>query len=134
MNTRRTSNSSGAWGAKNAWLALCLWGLLLPAHSQNLIKNGDFEEPLGPDNWTVAYTNVLNSGVANPPSGCGPEDFMVQDRTTLAHRDRVTGVWDGNYLGANFRPNSDWLMHAYFKQTVTNLIPGSNYIVTAWMA
>jgi hypothetical protein len=102
------------------------------AAAQNLVKNPAFEQPLGPDNWTVVYDN------------CGPYDFLVAGRTTMAHRDAVPGVWDAdppgstNYLskqGGHFAPNyCNGLMHAYFKQVVTGLMPGAEYNCSAWMA
>ncbi len=97
-----------------------------PASGQNYVKNPDFEQPLGTNNWTVVY-----------PFG-GPSDFSVHDRTTIAHKDKVPGTWDGhpNYLdvyGAEFSPYHDGLIHAYFKQTVTGLKPGSNYVISCWM-
>ena len=90
------------------------------------MKNPDFEEPLGSNNWSVVYVYG------------GPSDFAVHDRTTIAHKDKVPGTWDGhpNYLdvyGAEFQPYHDGKMHAYFKQSVTGLKPGSNYVVSCWM-
>ncbi len=90
------------------------------------MKNPDFEEPLGTNNWTVVYVYG------------GPSDFATHDRTTIAHKDKVPGTWDGdpNYLdvyGAEFQPYHDGKMHAYFKQTVAGLKPGSNYVVSCWM-
>lgn len=96
------------------------------ATGQNFVKNPDFEEPLGSNNWSVVYVYG------------GPSDFAVHDRSTIAHKDKVPGTWDGhpNYLdvyGAEFQPYHDGKMHAYFKQTVTGLKPGSNYVVSCWM-
>lgn len=100
--------------------------------AQNFVKNPDFEEPLGPDNWTVVYVN------------CDAADFLIADRSTMAHKDLVPGVWDGhpsftgsNYwsrLGGHFAPNyCNGLPEAYFKQIVTGLTPGASYTVSAWM-
>jgi hypothetical protein len=119
----------------------------LSATAQNFVKNPDFEDPLGPDNWTVVYTNTFGGG-ANQPTNCGPWDFLVAGRTTIAHRDldKTTGgdTWDGgwswngsgNYwskFGAHFAPNHTWMMHAYFKQVVKGLTPGAYYTISAWM-
>jgi len=110
-------------------LFLGLLGILLVctlASAQNLLRNPDFQEPLGTNNWTVEYIYG------------GPPDFSVADRTTIAHKDKVPGHWDGepNYLnvfGAQFQPYHDGLMHAYFKQTVSGLKPGAKYVVSCWM-
>ena len=110
-------------------LALIASGL---ASAQNLVKNPDFEEPLGPDNWTVVYVN------------CDPGDFLIADRSTMAHKDLVPGIWDGhpsftgsNYwsrLGGHFAPNyCNAMPQAYFKQVVAGLTPGALYTVSAWM-
>jgi hypothetical protein len=99
-------------------LALAAGGI---ASAQNSIKNPDFEQPLGVANWTVVYPN--NSSEA---------DWYIHGRSTLAHRDKVYGTWDGNYFGAHLRPYSDGLEEAYFTQIVTNLLPGSNYLVSCW--
>jgi hypothetical protein len=109
-------------------------GLLaaVSVRGQNLVKNPDFEQPLGPDNWTVVYVN------------CDPWDFLVAGRTTMAHRDMVPGTWDGgangstNYwskLGGHFAPNyCNGLPEAYFKQVVSGLKPNFPYTASAWMA
>ncbi len=130
---------------------MAVWGLVLgvvlatwgTASAQNLVRNPDFELPLGPDNWTVVYTNVINSTSPNAPTGCGPLDFMIAGRTTMAHKDVVPGTWDGedrtgtNYwskFGGHFAPNHDWMMHAYFRQVISNLTPNATYNCSAWMA
>ena len=97
-----------------------LLGLLLltwaSASAQNFLKNPDFEQPLGPDNWTVVYTGVPTSdGGVNAPTNCGPNDFMVAGRTTIAHKDLVPGTWDGepyywSKFGGHFAPNHTWMM------------------------
>jgi hypothetical protein len=114
-------------------------GLLaaVAASAQNYVTNPDFEDPLGPDNWTIVYTAVLNGG-ANGSTNCGPLDFLVAGRTTMAHRDVHFGSWDGfpttwSKFGGHFAPNHTWMMHAYFDQVVKGLKPGSNYTVSAWM-
>jgi hypothetical protein len=104
-------------------LALHAWG---PALGQNYVINPDFEQPLGTNNWTVEYIYG------------GPSDFSIHDRTTIAHKDKVPGTWDGhpNFLdvyGAEFQPYHDGKMHACFKQTVRGLMRGSNYVVSCWM-
>jgi hypothetical protein len=98
----------------------------LSTFAQNFVKNPDFEQPLGPDNWSVVYVYG------------GPPDFAVQDRSTIAHKDKVPGTWDGdpNYLdvyGAEFAPYHDARMHAYFKQTVSSLQPLATYVISCWM-
>jgi len=108
------------------------------AGAQNFVRNPDFEEPLGPDNWTVVYTAVQGGG-ANAPTNCGPYDFLIADRTAMAHKDAVPGTWDGhpyywNKFGGHFAPNHSGLMHAYFRQVVSGLTPGSNYTCSAWIA
>jgi hypothetical protein len=107
---------------------LLLAGVLLVAgsvHAQNLLKNGDFESPLDPwdptgltggkTNWTLVYV-----------SG-GPGDFVMKDRSTEASHNGYTEH------GVHLRPASEWWCHAYFTQTVTNLMPGSNYVCTGWI-
>jgi hypothetical protein len=111
-----------------AGIALLLFALLASglASAQNYVRNPDFQEPLGTNNWTVVFVYG------------GPPDFSICDRTTIAHKDKVPGTWDGepNYLdvyGAEFQPYHDAKMWAYFKQTVSGLKPGSNYVVSAWI-
>lgn len=113
---------------------LAVWSVC----AQNFVRNPDFEDPLGPDNWTIVYTGVSGGG-ANAPTNCGPYDFLVAGRTTMAHKDMVPGTWDGDpyywsKFGGHFAPNHSWLMHAYFRQVVRGLKPGSNYVCSAWMA
>jgi hypothetical protein len=103
--------------------ALVTWG---STWGQNYVRNPDFEQALGTNNWTVEYVYG------------GPSDFSIHDRTTIAHKDKIPGTWDGhpNFLdvyGAEFSPYHDGKMHAYFKQTVGGLAPGSNYVVSCWM-
>jgi hypothetical protein len=99
-----------------------LLGLILligvPASAQNLLNNGDFGQPLGPANWTVAYVHG------------GPDDFEIKDRTTIADRHRVNQT---NSRGGHLRPSTDKLAHAYFTQTITNLVPGHTYTLTGQM-
>jgi hypothetical protein len=115
------------------------------ASAQNFVKNPDFEEELGPDNWTVVYAPVINSTANGNGSIASATDFLVADRTTMAHKDMVPGSWDGNYIqttdntdcwskfGGHFAPNHTWVMHAYFRQVVTNLTPLAQYRISAWM-
>ena len=101
------------------------------AAARNFVKNPGFEEPLAPDNWSVVYDN------------CDAGDFLVAGRTTMANKDVVPGTWDAeppgstNYvsrLGGHFAPNyCNGLMHGYFRQVVTNLTPGRQYLCSAWM-
>jgi hypothetical protein len=88
--------------------------LCASASAQNLLKNGDFEQPLGPTNWTVAYLHG------------GPEDWEIKDRSRGGSRH---AAWYGGY----FRAITLKLAHACFTQTVTNLTPGHLYTVSGWM-
>jgi len=115
-------------------LGLTLFATVL-ASAQNFVKNPDFEEPLGTNpsnNWTVVYDN------------CDPWDFLIADRSTMAHKDIIPGTWDGdpaytgsNYwsrLGGHFAPNyCNAMPHAYFRQVITGLPPLSSYECSAWM-
>jgi len=124
------------------WLA----GLALlcgTASAQNFVKNPSFEDPLGPDNWTVEYTGVTvgPAAAANRPTNSCANDFLIHGRTCHAHKDLgkpSSGVWDGdptywNKFGAHLKPNHNWLCHAYFKQVVTNLTPNASYSISAWI-
>jgi hypothetical protein len=93
-------------------------GLLLcgSVGAQNLLKNPEFESPLGPTNWTLGYIRG------------GPPDFEIRDRTTAASRG-----WAYGDFGAEFRPMHNKLAHAYFTQTVTNLTPGRLYTFSGQM-
>lgn len=82
--------------------------LCASADAQNLLKNGDFEQPLGPTNWTVRY--LIG----------GPDDWEIKDRSRGGSR---RAAWYGGYL----RVISQKLAHAYFTQTVTNVSPGHVY-------
>jgi hypothetical protein len=107
------------------------WPTAGTAAARNLVRNPAFEEPLGPDNWTVVYDD------------CGPFDFLIAGRSTMANKDAVPGTWDAdppgstNYLskqGGHFAPNyCNGLMHGCFKQVVANLRPGAEYNCSAWM-
>lgn len=83
------------------------------ASAQNLIKNGDFERPLGPTNWTVAY--VFG----------GADDWEIKDRIRAASMYPQGSAT--KFFGGCFRPLTVKLAHAYFTQTVTNLTPGHVY-------
>lgn len=122
--------SRGPVSVQGCWLGVAM----LTAASvcgQNYVKNPDFEQPLGPDNWQVVYVNS------------GPYDFLIAGRSTMANKDMVPGTWDGgaggstNYwskLGGHFAPNyCNGLPAAYFKQVVTGLTPNFPYAVSAWM-
>ena len=113
-----------------------------PASAQNFVKNADFEEELGPDNWTLVYAPVINSPLANANGTlAGPNDFLVAGRATMSHKDMVPGAWDGHdglgndwsKFGLLFAPNHSWVMHAYFKQVVSGLRPGFQYTASAWI-
>jgi hypothetical protein len=84
------------------------------AGAQNLLKNGDFEQPLGPTNWTVMYLHG------------GPGDFEIKGRSRGGSRH---AAWFGGYL----RPLALKLAHAYFTQTVTNLSTNHLYTVSGYM-
>ena len=130
------------------WLASL--ALLTPGSgsAQNFVRNPGFEEEIGPDNWTVAYTNVTAGGTgigaANRPTNSCPSDFKVKGRTCISHKNLLapTGdAWDGyqggcywNKMGAHLMANHTWGAHAYFTQVVTNLTPNASYHVSAWIA
>lgn len=99
-----------------------LLGLLLvigvPASAQNLLKNGDFQQPLGPANWTVTYLHGDD------------EDFEIKDRTGISSRYESAANTD---KGGHLRPSTDKLAHASFTQTVTNLAAGHSYTISGWM-
>lgn len=128
--------------AAQGWLlglSLLTWSSV---SAQNLLKNPDFEEPLGPDNWTIVYTGVVDPTTASWPLECTRSDFYIAGRTRLAHKDMTPGTWDGqdstgtNYwskFGLHFCAAHDWLMHAYARQVVSGLMPGSNYTASCWM-
>jgi len=126
--TWSTIRAKGIWknGASRALPGVLVVLLCVPALAQNYVRNPDFERPLTTNDWTVVYVSS------------GPSDFSIHDRTTIAHKDKVPGTWDGdpNYLdvyGAEFSPYHDALMHAYFKQTVKGLTPRTNYVISCWM-
>lgn len=128
--------------AAQAWLLGFALLAGAPAGAQNFVKNPDFEEPLGPDNWTIVFTGVVNPTTARWPATCTRSDFFIAGRTRLAHKDTVPGTWDGddgtgtNYwskFGLHFCGAHDWLMHAYASQVVTGLTPGMQYAVSAWI-
>lgn len=109
--------------AARGWLFGLVWLTAVMVSAQtNYVRNPDFERPLGPDNWQIVY--VGNSSAS---------DFMIHGRSTLAHRDKVFGAWDGNYFGLQFKPYTDAPMEAYATQVVSNLTAGATYTVTAWM-
>ena len=93
--------------SQNWVLGLVLF-LCTSAGAQNLLRNGDFEQPLGPTNWTVLYLHG------------GPDDWEIKDRSRGGSR---RAAWYGGY----FRVISQKLTHACFAQTVTNLTPGHAY-------
>ena len=100
-------------------LLLCS-GLLIGGSvaAQNLLKNGDFETPQiatnGVANWTLGY-----------PWG-GPDDFEIKDRVT------VVGP-NGGFWGLALRPAHDKWAHAYFAQTVSNLVANHSYTISGYM-
>lgn len=88
-------------------------------NAQNLLKNGDFEQPLGPTNWTVLHLFG------------GPDDFEIQDRVRGASMYSQASAT--KFFGAMLRPLTVKLAHACFTQTVTNLTAGHVYQVTGHM-
>jgi hypothetical protein len=88
------------------------------ASAQSLLKNGDFEQPLGTTNWTIHYVRG------------GPESFEIKDRTTTADHHRAQQI---NTRGLHLRPSECKLAHAYFSQTISNLVAGHTYNVSGWM-
>ena len=86
------------------WLTLLLCA---PASAAELLKNGNFELPLGPTNWTVGYLHG------------GPDDWEIKDRSR-------GGPLHGAY-GGYFRVLSLKLPHVYFTQSVSNLTAGYAY-------
>jgi hypothetical protein len=99
--------------------------------AQNFVKNPGFEQPLGPDNWTIEYAAVENAG-RNAPTNCGPADFMIAGRTIMAHM--MSPSKAECEFGGHFAPNHNGLMHAYFRQVVSGLKPGASYTVSTWMS
>jgi hypothetical protein len=86
----------------------------LSASAQNLLNNPGFESPLSTNDWTVMYINS------------GPPDFFPADRSSFkAH----SGSFGGQLSACH-----DGKSHAYFKQTVSGLLPGTNYVVSGWLA
>jgi len=83
------------------------------ASAQNLLKNGNFEQRLGPTNWTVMYLH----------GGAG--DFEIKNRIRAASMYPQESMT--KFFGGCFRPLTLKLAHAYFTQTVTNLTPGHVY-------
>ena len=96
-----------------ALLAGFAFMLCISATAQNLLKNGDFEQPLGPTNWTVKYLFG------------GTNEFEIHDRIRGASMySQASAI---RFFGGCFRPKTLKLGHAYFTQTVTNLTPGHEY-------
>jgi hypothetical protein len=83
------------------------------ASAQNLLQNGDFEQRLGPTNWTVL------------PLFGGPDDFEIKNRIRAASMYSQGSAT--KFFGGCFRPLTVKLAHACFAQTVTNLTPGHAY-------
>jgi hypothetical protein len=103
-------------------LRLLLISLLFPglaATAQNLLKNGDFEQPMGPTNWTVLYLHG------------GPDDFEIKQ--PVRGGSMYSQASATKFFGAMFRPLTVKLAHACFSQTVSNLTPGHVYHITSHM-
>jgi hypothetical protein len=104
------------------WLLLATQGLFLgvgillmsvPARAQELIKNWNFEQPLGPTNWTVGYLFG------------GADNWEIKDRIRAASMYPQGSAT--KFFGGCFRPLTLKLAHVYFTQTVTNLTLGHAY-------
>jgi hypothetical protein len=96
-----------------------------PVIAQNLLNNPGFESPLGTNNWTVIFGDTNTP--PGPWSAYGlPSDFSIAGRTTFASR------VDGG-VGGHLRGKDDGQWHAYFAQTVSGLLPGTNYTLSGWM-
>jgi len=93
--------------------------LCASAGAQNLLKNGDFEQRLGPTNWTVLHLFG------------GPDDFEIKQRIRAASIASQTSATE--FFGGCFRPLTLRLAHACFTQTVTNLTPGHVYQFVGYM-
>ena len=134
MKNSFLSCSRGQSAAQGLLLSLAL----LAAGStgaQNYVQNPEFNQPLGPTNWTVKYVGCTSNS-----------DLWIQGRTMMANRDQVPGTWDGTQYfdwyyptgpcgyGGHFRAYHSGFAHAYFDQVVSGLTPGASYLVTAWMA
>ncbi len=87
--------------------------LCASAGAQNLLKNGDFEQRLGPTNWTVLHLFGT------------PDDFEIKQRIRGASMYSQASAT--KFFGGCFRPLTLRLAHACFTQTVTNLTPGHVY-------
>jgi len=96
-----------------AFLLEALFLLPVSAGAQNLLKNYNFEQTMGPTNWTVGYLFG------------GQSDFEIKTRIrggSMYAQGSAT-----KFFGACFRPLTLKLAHAYFSQTVSNLTPGHVY-------
>jgi len=116
------SSSRYPLAARGWLLGLVLLTAVMASAQTNYVRNPDFDQPLGPDNWQIVYVGTSSES-----------DFFIHGRSTLAHRDKVFGTWDGNYFGLHFKPYTDAPMEAYATQTVSNLTAGASYVITAWM-
>jgi len=112
----------------SGWRLLLAFAVLLSASAsaQNLLKNASFENPIDPPgssgttNWALVYAYG------------GPGDFAYADRTTEANYPGDS-TYPGGTMGAAFRPNHCYFMHAYHKQIVTGLTPGGSYTLSGYM-
>jgi hypothetical protein len=109
MKTKFLSLSHRRLATPGLLLSLALF-LCASASAQNLLKNGDFEQPLGPTNWTVMYLHG------------GRSDWEVKGRN---RKGSLHAAWYGGY----FRPITLKMAHACYTQTITNLTPGHAYTV-----
>lgn len=115
---RRIGKAGGVFHFGLLTLGLLVCGSV-SVGAQNLLRNGNFEQPLGPDNWTVIYLHG------------GPDDFEIKDRIRGASRQAVGHAT--LKFGGCFRPITLKLAHACFTQVVTNLTPGHLYWVGGYM-
>ena len=108
-----------------AALAFALF-LCASASAQNLLNNFSFEDPIDPPgspgltNWALVFAYG------------GPADFAYTDRTTEGCKS-TDPTYPGGSWGAAFRPLHDSYAHAYHHQIVTNLTPGTRYLLSGYM-
>ena len=107
--------------AQGLLLGSCLL-LAASAGAQNLLKNGDFETPQATTNAVAYWTPGFLWG--------GPDDFEILDRTTVV-QSGLGGY--ANFWSLGIRPATERWCHAYFSQTVSNLVAGHAYNVSGYM-
>jgi hypothetical protein len=80
----------------------------ISSNAADLLKNGNFEQPIGSTNWTILYLHG------------GPDDWEVKDRTRCAS---LHAAW----FGGHFRPITTKMAHVCYVQTVSNLTANHAY-------